>query len=295
VTKIGIWLMPRPQQIAACMITLADDDALADLVDTLRPLLLEGTIQSNVVIGNAPVIASMVSERATWHQGAGVLGDAAVEAIKKSLGLGSWNARFGLYGRPGLLAARQAAVEEAIASIPGAAMSVRTYDGDVDPEQVHPADRAQLGVPSTDLIRMAAWRGGEPAHTDFSLVCPPTGTDAVRQVQFIRARVEEYGFDYAGGFTLNPRHAIALALVSFDKNDPGEAEAVRNLFPALIRDAAAHGYAPYRSHVAFMDLIAEQYDFGDAALRRLTQTLKAAVDPSGVLSPGKQGIWPLTS
>jgi 4-cresol dehydrogenase (hydroxylating) flavoprotein subunit len=139
---------------------------------------------------------------------------------------------------------------------------------------------------------MAAWRGGTPAHTDFSLVCPPTGRDAVRQMQLIRARVEQHGFDYAGGFTLNPRHAIALALVSFDRDDEAQAAEVVALFPALIADAAAAGYAPYRSHLAFMDLIAEQYDANDSALRRLTETIKDAVDPQGILSPGKQGIWP---
>jgi hypothetical protein len=41
-----------------------------------------------------------------------------------------------------------------------------------------------------------------------------------------------------------------------------------------------------------MDLIAEQFDFNDYALRRLTKTIKDALDPHGVLSPGKQGIWP---
>jgi 4-cresol dehydrogenase (hydroxylating) len=149
-----------------------------------------------------------------------------------------------------------------------------------------------MAVPSTDLIRMAGWRGGQPAHTDFSLVCPPLGRDAVVQARLIRRRVEEYGFDYAGGFTTFPRHAIALALISFDRSDRGQAAAVAELFPRLIHDAADHGYAPYRGHIAFMDVIAKRYDFNDHALLRLNETIKDALDPHGLLSPGKQGIWP---
>jgi len=293
VTKMGLWLMPRTETVAVCMVTAPHDDDLALLVDTLRPLLLEGTVQSNVVIGNAPVVASMVSARAAWWDGPGLLPDAALERITGALGIGRWNARCAVYGPTSLVEARVAVVRAALAAaLPDAALRVTTYAGDVDPAEVHPADRAQLGIPSTDLIQMAAWRGGTPAHTDFSLVCPPTGTHAVRQMALIRARVEARGFDYAGGFTLNPRHAIALALVAFDRDDPRQCADVSVLFPELVAAASAAGYAPYRSHTAFLDLIAKQYDAGDNALRRTVTRLKGALDPQGILAPGKQGIWP---
>jgi 4-cresol dehydrogenase (hydroxylating) len=44
-----------------------------------------------------------------------------------------------------------------------------------------------------------------------------------------------------------------------------------------------------------MDLAASQYDFNDHALMRLTGAIKQALDPNGILSPGKQGIWPQRS
>ena len=60
----------------------------------------------------------------------------------------------------------------------------------------------------------------------------------------------------------------------------------------LVRDGAAEGYGEYRAHVDFMDLIAEQYDFNDGAMGRFNARIKGALDPQGILSPGKQGIWP---
>jgi 4-cresol dehydrogenase (hydroxylating) len=52
------------------------------------------------------------------------------------------------------------------------------------------------------------------------------------------------------------------------------------------------GYGLYRGHIEFMDDIAAQYDWGGHALLRLYRTLRDALDPDGILSPGKQGIWP---
>jgi 4-cresol dehydrogenase (hydroxylating) len=292
VTKMGVWLHPAPETAIVCTARAPGEHHLADMIDTLRPLLLDGTIQSSVPIGNPLVVASMISDRRNWYDGSGPMPKEAVHRIRAALQLGSWNARFGLYGPQDLTQARLRLVRAALARIPGIEFDARTYAGTLDPANAHPADRVQLGLPSTDRVRMGGWRSGEPAHTDFALVCPPKGADALRQAQLIRRRVEEFGFDYAGGFMTFPRHAIALALISFDKSNLEERRAVRNLLPELIKDAAAERCAPYRAHIAFMDLVADQYDFNDHAARRLQQTLKSALDPDGILSPGKQGIWP---
>jgi FAD/FMN-containing dehydrogenase len=34
------------------------------------------------------------------------------------------------------------------------------------------------------------------------------------------------------------------------------------------------------------------YSFNNHALLRFHETVKDAIDPNGILSPGKQGIWP---
>ena len=262
VTKMGIWLAPQPEQAVVCAVKAPDEGDLAPLMDTLRPLLLDGTIQSTSMVGNALAIASMITDRNLWYDGPGPMPDDVVRTLCDKLGIGWWHSRFGLYGPKELTEARLTVVRRAFERIPGVEVTSRAYDGSFVLDEVHPADRAPLGVPSTDLIRMAGWRGGEPAHTDFSLVCPPKGADAVRQMQLIRRRIEEYGFDYAGGFTTFSRHAIALALISFDKSDPAQRATVGELFPRLIADAAGAGYASYRAHVDFMDLI-DQYEWGD--------------------------------
>ena len=41
-----------------------------------------------------------------------------------------------------------------------------------------------------------------------------------------------------------------------------------------------------------MDQVAATYDWNDGALLRLHERLKDVLDPDGILSPGKMGIWP---
>lgn len=295
VTSMGVWLTPAPETAVVAAVSVPEHDQLGVLVDTLRPFLLDGTVRSTAMIGNSLAIACAVTDRRTWYDGPGPVPEPVVARMRAAMGVGCWNARFGLYGPAEVTAEQARIVRRACERIPGAEVGLRTYPGRPVPDDVHPADRTLLGVPSTDMIRMAGWRGGEPAHIDFSLVCPPRGADAVAQATLIGAGLRAHGFDYAGGFSLFPRHAIALALLSFDRADAAMRASVAAVFPRLVADAAAAGYAPYRAHLEFMDLVADQYGWGDGAARRLQRTIKDAVDPRGILSPGKQGIWPTGS
>ena len=60
----------------------------------------------------------------------------------------------------------------------------------------------------------------------------------------------------------------------------------------LISNAAQRGMGEYRTHLDFMDSIAATYNWNDGALADVNQRIKDAVDPQGILAPGKSGIWP---
>ncbi|KAK5170803.1 hypothetical protein LTR04_003392 [Oleoguttula sp. CCFEE 6159] len=57
-------------------------------------------------------------------------------------------------------------------------------------------------------------------------------------------------------------------------------------------DCAARGWGEYRTHLALMDQIAATYNFNDGAQMKLNERIKDALDPKGILAPGKNGIWP---
>jgi len=60
----------------------------------------------------------------------------------------------------------------------------------------------------------------------------------------------------------------------------------------MIRLAAEHGWGEYRTGPAFMDDVMDMYSYNNHALRRLQERIKDALDPNGILSPGRCGIWP---
>lgn len=294
VVRAGVWVMPRPERAATCSISMPEPEDLASLAELIRPLQLDGTIEGVAIIGNALAVASGMMPRSAIWQEDGPMPLAAIKGFAEKVGVGYWNAKFGLYGAAEIVTAKLAVIRAAVGALPNAELEVREYAGDVDPSAVHPDDRSQLGIPSAELIQMAAWRGGTPAHTDFSLVCPTTGRDAADLVRQVRSIVEAAGLDHAGGFTMFGRHAVMLTLIAFDASDSEDRRRVRDLFGELVDALAASGHVPYRSHPAFMARISSLYDFNDGAHRRTVQAIKRALDPRGVLAPGKQGVWPLT-
>lgn len=81
-------------------------------------------------------------------------------------------------------------------------------------------------------------------------------------------------------------------MMTFDKTNSFHRASVQAIFQDLFAEGKKRGYSKYRSHVNAMDQVADLYDFNDHAYRRFVETIKDAVDPVGILSPGKQGIWP---
>jgi len=104
---------------------------------------------------------------------------------------------------------------------------------------------------------------------------------------------QEAGLDFLVGLlTINERSVIMVTMVLFDTTDPEMTTRAYDACRGLVAEAGRRGYGEYRAHLSFMDLAQEQYGFGDHAYRRFCETIKDAVDPNGILSPGRHGIWP---
>jgi 4-cresol dehydrogenase (hydroxylating) len=295
VTKLGYWLMPYPECYLPLWLRVWNEDDLAPLVETLRRLMLDRTIENVPQIWNTISFASVLSSRSLWYEGEDPIPDPVIDRMARELEVGRWMMRFALYGDESVVDYRVAKVKEAFERIPGAEVWGEKCSPDDIPALENPHERVQGGVPNLDINQMTGWYGGEEGgHIGFSPVARLAGRDALALRDLIRGLVErEAGLDYAAVLIpTNARSFIHITLVIFDTKNEAEARRAYETCKLLVREAAKEGYGEYRAHLDFMDLAADQYSFGDHAYRRFVETLKDALDPNGILSPGKQGIWP---
>lgn len=294
VTKVGFWAMPRPEIYKPCVVKVAREDQLAALVDAIRPLILDRTLENIPTVYNVLAAAANVLPRSALHDGPGLVPQEAIDAFAAKADLGAWNARLALYGTEAVVDDSYRRLEEAMAAVPDARVEGTAYRGDDLPvETFDQSTKVQAGIPDMSMVRVADWRGGGPGgHVGFASTTPLTGRDAQAIYELVRDGNHRAGVDLTVGGLLCQRSFIFVSLMVFELEDPARAERAWEMCNTMIKAAAKMGYGEYRAHTTMMDMVADQYDFNDHAQRRFNERIKDALDPDGILMPGRQGIWP---
>jgi 4-cresol dehydrogenase (hydroxylating) flavoprotein subunit len=296
VTKAGMWLMPQPDFFIACDLQFEHESDLEQIVDTTGRLRREDIIQNTAVLSNAVRLISRVGAREKWFKGDGAAPDDVVQNKLREMKLGAWNLRFAMYGPEELAEGRLKIAKKAFAAIPGSHFESKKWDVRAhSPEEFTAAigsESVQAGVPSLFALEVLKYRGEDGGHIGFSPILAPSGKEAAKLANLAGRTCREHGFDYYGGFSFGFRHLWSVMMLLYDKKNDEHRTQVDRLFRRLVKEAGELGFAEYRAHVEYMDLVGDPYDFNGHALRRFTETLKDAVDPNGILAPGKQGIWP---
>lgn len=290
VTKMGIWLMPEPAGYRPYLITFEREEDIEEVIEVIRPLRLNMVIQNAATVRSLILDAALSATKSQYTSDPGPVSDSVAKKIMADQEIGMWNFCGALYGPPPVTDALWTAIRDSFAHIPG----VKYYfpeDRKRRPDiLIHRADTMR-GIPKLTEFNFLNWDGGG-GHIGFSPVSPTLGSDAIKQYNMVSGRVREAGFDYMGLMAVGWRELHHVTVIVYDKTDPAARKKMDDLFHVLVAEAAAEGYGEYRTHIRYMDLIAGTYGWNDSALMKMHQSIKDALDPHGILAPGKSGIWP---
>ncbi|MFC3995598.1 FAD-binding oxidoreductase [Nocardiopsis sediminis] len=288
VTKMGLWLLPEPAGFRAYMITLPREEDLAPFTEILRPLRLDRTISHVPSMRSLLLDAAAQGPRSAYFSGDGPVPGSVQRRIMADQRIGMWNFYGALYGTEAAMDAQWSVIRDAFSAIPGAGFH---FAGEHDSPVLAARAKIMAGRPNLETAGIFQWLDNA-GHIDVAPMAPATGEDALRLYELARDLYLEFGKDYMGNFIFGEREMHQIHLMMFDTEDAGDRARTLRLCEALIGRAAEHGYGAYRAHPAIMDRVAATYGFNDNALLRLSERIKDALDPNGVLAPGKQGIWP---
>lgn len=317
ITRLTVWLMPRPETFTSFLCQTPDDDALPALLDALADLRRRDLVRSAVHLGND---LRIISARRRYPfdraEGATPLPDDLRRTIAREESAGAWNAAGGIYGPRRVVQAVKAEVRRVLSPFGVKFVDERTLRmgraaaraGGWLPagrrlgrllDLFEPVYGLMTGVPTDDAIQGTLWRVRDPLPplSDASdlldspagmmwvaPVLPATGYDARHVVEIMDPIYRAHGFDTLISFTLiSERAAICVSNVAFDRREAEETQRAQACYHALWDALLPQGYIPYRAgHAGQARLRAEPSTFNDTCRR-----LKTALDPDHIIAPGR--------
>lgn len=286
VTKLGIWLMPQPRSTATVTIKAMQDADFEWLYPRLASLARDRVVDQFFTVVNWCILGSMFSARAAWTDKPGPLANDQIDTLVRKLGIGWWNSELTVYGEPSITAAKVEIIKERLKGRDSVQIDVKHW------HEGEPLEQSGRSVPTSIAFQLINWYGGRGAHMGFSPVVPSKAEQVIAQVRGCQKLFHQAGRDFTSANHITGKYTIAINEMVYDRDNAADYEKVQSLFRTLVEHAAKAGYGEYRTHLDWMDEVAATYDFNNHALRRLNERFKDAIDPAGIIAPGKSGIWP---
>lgn len=315
VTKMGFWLMPEPEAYLSGTVYAAKHQDLIPLVRILTYLENTRCTTGMPDLGSPLLQIPMISEIDAWNRGEGPAPPDAelsgllakseagyspeLEAYAERKGLSYWSCKLSFYGPAKANEANWEYAKERFSAIPGAKfVENESYKLPLTPEQREKVHKPQFGIPSLAMFSIGARSRTNPnptnGHMWFSPIIPRTGEAIFEANRVFNEAAKEFGLP-ALEFSLPSTYWERAFIFIFAfpvTRDIETNKKNRAAFKKLVQRAAEHGWGEYRTAPAYQDTIMGTYSYNNHALLRFHETLKDALDPNGILSAGRYGIWP---
>jgi 4-cresol dehydrogenase (hydroxylating) len=315
VTRIGLWLMPEPEDFAFFLAQVDRDEDLAALVDALRPLRINGTLNTALHIGNDLRMFS-TKRRYPWEEAGGVtpMPEELRARMRRSEGMGAWNAGSSISGTREQVKSTKRIIRKALKGV----AKVRFVDDRLlslgervtgalsrfgllkslkeQLRALRPVYGLLKGQPAEEALVGTQWRlrrdpGNvlDPLENGSGLmwispVLPMTGRAAREVMDIAEPIFRSFGFDPLATFTMiNERAMIGILNVYYDKSDAKETQEAMACYDALVPALMKAGYIPYRVGLRGLPKV---YNGGDV-FWDVAQQIKRVLDPEDIIARGR--------
>ena len=293
VTKMGFWMFPQPEATFSGSVELQRLDDIEPMIDLFNHL------EYSNIFNGMPSISSPVLTRKSPALMEAIPEADEMDRLVRETGLAAWRGTATFYGPETVIRAQWDYVKQRFADFPG----VKFIDGAMQTLPLKPEDMARIqknrfGIPSLDIFAFGS-RGANAfnpsdGHLWFSAVIPRTGKGFVEANRVVHRECARLGiplFMLAPAVTCWTRSYVLFAAVPVYK-DREKSRKLRAGVLELLGICAQHGWGEYRSPPVFQDAVMNAYSFNNNILRRVNERIKDALDPNGILSAGRYGIWP---
>lgn len=284
VTKMGLWLMPKPPVYKPFMVRHAEMADVPRIIEAMRPLRVSNLVANCNLMMSASYQLAMFKRRNEIVPDGMPLDEASIKKAAKANGLGMWNTYFALYGTEQTVAGVEPIIRASLTASGGEVLTAAEMG---DNPWFHHHSTLMEGGLNLDEIGLLRWRGAGGGLAWFAPVAAARGVEAERQTALAKEIVEKHGFDYTAAYAIGWRDLHHIIALLFDKSDAEQEKKADACYRELVTRFGAQGWASYRTGVNSMDLVAQQYG---AVNREFNAKIKHALDPNGILAPGKSGI-----
>jgi 4-cresol dehydrogenase (hydroxylating) len=286
VTRAGVWLMPRPPHVESFHFLYPDDDDIGAIIDLIRPLKMSNFVPTLFRVANDVYAASGEAKNPEYAPGTkSGISDAGRRTLRERAGLGAWQVSGAFYGPNAQAVAPQIERMKAHFGAGGKATFVSHAEAmKIAPLKV--AADAMSGRPGVTELGMLDWRPGG-GNAWFLPGTPMVGRHALELDHLARAIYAEHGMDFMVMHVASARFARGLHVLAWNRNDADENARADACYRQLAAEFAKRGVGVGRAPLDWQGLHAGLLM---PAFRDTVLSLKRALDPHGVIAPGRYGI-----
>ncbi|KAI1858291.1 uncharacterized protein JN550_012822 [Neoarthrinium moseri] len=301
VTKLAIWLQPRPETYMNVVVHAKDFDDIDGLLEAIAQLRRDDIIQNDPLLSNIILNAlNLGMKRNEFQNSNGTLGEEAIEKIKEKYGLAYWACNFDFYGTKEMIMARLRRSREVILKLcPTARLEHELFEGEVG-KPLDPKAIESVTVKGEAVGVATVWKAGminfalpndgsgHGAHCDFAPLLPHDGKFVKEWLTTAMSLFTEHGFDFLLGGHVFRRHFTAIHQSMYNSDDEEQVRRVDLLMDALDEKSREYRLTNYRAHLRQMDAFQDHYNFNSHAYKRLIQTIKHLIPREFCLPASKE-------